>query len=420
MNQGTRAVGHVRGGRWSLAFAGAAMASELLVVTPAMAVTEMPPPYDARSVGMGATGVAHCTSGAAIYHNPANLTEVNQLTLTATFTPAMSTSTTPVEGPSTSRSSDASLLPFFLLGGGYRLSQRVVLGAGVYPIGGFGGTYNNVAALGGQKLSMQVATIEVSPVVTLALLENLAFSVGYRVTIVTQKSTLPMGIPPTMVSADMDMSGANYLGVQTGLSWRATRALRMGLVYRSKVTTKMTGTTTINGSSSDTSTKFSSPHGVKAGVAYELLPDKLMLAADFRYLAYSSSSKEMVIKVSTPAGPQENVQNLGWKDVYAGYFGAEYWVHPRLAVRTGYSFTTSATPRERPNALYTIPGLFHDLHAGVGTRWNQWSFDLAGMYSWASTEISSSDIAPDLQASTFPGTYSSSLWFVSGSVTYRR
>src|SRR5512145_2248853 len=37
---------------------------------PVLANTEPPSAYDARSVGMGSTGVAHVENGASLYHNP--------------------------------------------------------------------------------------------------------------------------------------------------------------------------------------------------------------------------------------------------------------------------------------------------------------------------------------------------------------
>src|SRR5512141_164073 len=51
----------------------------LLTAGQVLASTELPSPYDARSVGMGGAGIASVHNAAAIYHNPAALHEVQSL-----------------------------------------------------------------------------------------------------------------------------------------------------------------------------------------------------------------------------------------------------------------------------------------------------------------------------------------------------
>ena len=45
-----------------------------------------PPAYDARSVGLGGTGLAYLDSAAALFHNPANLAGVPRLDVSAALT----------------------------------------------------------------------------------------------------------------------------------------------------------------------------------------------------------------------------------------------------------------------------------------------------------------------------------------------
>lgn len=392
----------------------------VLVLSPtrASASTELPSPYDARSVGMGGTGVATIHNGAAVYHNPAALHEVKVMAATVAFTPGVSSLSGPVEGPDTKVTSKAGFVPLFLVGGAYRLADRLVVGAAFYPVGGFGATYDNVAALGGQQLKVQVAVSEVSPVVTYSVLPNLAVSVGYRLTIVSEKMSTPVATPAGLAIADVDMSGMSYFGVQAAVYYRPIDRLRLGAVYRSKVTASLDGGTTVAGARSDSSTKLSNPHGFKLGAAFDAIPDRLLVALDLKYLLYSESSKEMVTTMSTPGGNVDSTQRLDWKNAFSGYFGLEFLAKPMLPIRAGYNLTTSATPKSRPSPLMMPPGIVHGPSAGVGLRLAQLDFDLGGYYSLGKTSVSGSDLAPD--AGVLPGEYGTTFWMVAVSATYRR
>jgi long-chain fatty acid transport protein len=391
----------------------------LLAARYASASTELPSPYDARSVGMGGTGIAHVHNGASIYHNPAALHETGAMAATLSLSPGISSLSGPINGPDTSVSSKSGVVPLFLVGGAYRITHRLVVGAALYPTGGFGATYDNVAALGGQRLKVEVGIGELSPVVTYSVLPNLAVSLGYRITRVSQSMSMPVTGPDGQLAiADLSLTGTSFLGAQAALYYRPIERLRLGAVYRSKVTATLDGSMTVAGARMDASTKMSSPHGVKIGAAFDAIPNRLLLAADFKVLFYSESSKEMVTTTTTPAGPASMTQRLNWKDAFSGYFGAELLATPRIPVRAGYNFTTSATAKSHPSPLIMPPGVVHGPSAGVGLRLATLDLDVGAYYSFGKTRISGADLAPDAGAA--PGEYGTKLWIVAASATYRR
>jgi long-subunit fatty acid transport protein len=163
---------------------------------------------------------------------------------------------------------------------------------------------------------------------------------------------------------------------------------------------------------------MSNPHGMKLGAAFDAIPGRLLLAADLKVLLYSESSKEMVITTATPAGPMSSTQRLDWKNAFSGYFGAELLATPRLPVRAGYNFTTSATPKSRPSPLMMPPGVVHGPSVGAGRRLANLELDVGAYYSFGKTRISGADLAAD--AGVAPGEYGTTLWILSASATYRR
>src|SRR5689334_22945813 len=120
-----------------------ALAALCSVSGKALATTEGPAFFDARSVAMGSTGVAHVHNGASLYHNAATLAEIENVAVTLDISPVIPVFTTPFTGPNTSVKSDSNIAPFFLAGGAYRLNERLVLGLGFFGAGGFGGSYGD-------------------------------------------------------------------------------------------------------------------------------------------------------------------------------------------------------------------------------------------------------------------------------------
>src|SRR5438552_9443362 len=94
--------------------------------------------YDGRAVAIGGTGASYVENGASVFLNPATLDGVKGVATTVDLSPIGPGLTTPLAGPDTAVKSDTSFFPLFVAGGGFRVSDRVVLGLAVYPTTGFG------------------------------------------------------------------------------------------------------------------------------------------------------------------------------------------------------------------------------------------------------------------------------------------
>lgn len=354
------------------------------VAAPARANIDPVAAYDARVGGMGDTGAAYVRNATAIFYNPALLQSIDSLSVTfsvAAALPGVTHGSVPLDGPDTEVDSDITLVPSPFLGLGYRLSKRIVLGLAAYPLEAYGGAFKDVQTLGGNDITSVIATVESSPAVAVAVLDNLSLGFGYRITYIQQIVRSPTLIGDEFVTTETDLSGINFAGFHVGVNYRPVKSVSLGLSYRSKIETTIDGTVDTPGlPKQDLSAEVGSPHRFKAGVAYSLLGDRLLIALDMKMMLYEGSHEESVATLETPAGPLKQVQPLHWNNAVGLGIGAEYAVSPRVAVRAGYSASSSATPTETAGYFTPSPGALHVAHVGAGLRLDHWDFDLGMIY----------------------------------------
>src|SRR5262245_34004004 len=111
---------------------GCSFASAISLSSLVFATTEPPSPHDARSVGMGSTGVASTHNGAAMFHNVAALHEVEKLAITLSASPTKIDQSSPLTGPDSEVDADSTWIPLFLVGAALRVHERVVVGLAAY------------------------------------------------------------------------------------------------------------------------------------------------------------------------------------------------------------------------------------------------------------------------------------------------
>lgn len=427
MSESTRSEGQEQGGGVPLAVgsrrgrcvASAAGLSAMLVATGAWASPELPGQYDARSVGMAGTGATFLHNGAAVFHNPASLDGVDQLAVTGVISPFMPKTTAPVEGPNDSTSTDFTVIPLFLAGAGYRVTERVVLGLAGYAHTGFGAKFADVEALGGENMELVAAIMELAPALSFRITEGFSLGASYRISYAQQKTSLVVPVPDPMTGMlvptkmESDLSGMNFTGFQLGANYAATEDLHAAVTFRSQVKTEVSGDTTMNGMDFDTTSEVATPHRLLLSVDHEFLEDRLLLAANFKYLFYKGSNDEVDTVMTVPmVGEQKTTQELGWKNVPGFALGAEYMATEMVPVRLGYSLSRSATPEEKANPFAPGPGWIHGLHAGTGARLDSVDLDLGGQYL-----LQRADIEPE---TALPGEYNFDAVVVSLSATYHR
>ncbi|MET0385700.1 MAG: outer membrane protein transport protein [Polyangiales bacterium] len=393
--------------------------------------------FDARSTGMGATGVAFIDSAAAIPINPAALDQIGKLALTLDATMIISQPqrvyvvTHPEAGGGTFQNYEtirfdrtSAVLPF--LGGAYRIHERVVIGAGVYPLVG-SGTTNKYRPAPELRPDLEVTNrsstglVEVGVPVSVRILDNLSLAAMWRATYLTTSATTPLapyvytpGAPdPTYASTEV--SGWNFGGFEFGLLYKPVSSLRLGLTYRSKVVVEGTGTINAAGMELDAIAPFANPHSFRAGAAFSTLEDRLLLAADFKYLLYGDAFKTIDTIVVMNGMESTRSTQTNWMNAFSVHLGAEYALLPIARVRAGYSVVQSATPKDYADARYAPPGYSHAFTLGFGvTVLEKLSIDLAGVYIAYQTRVETK--TPN---NAGPGLYGSNAAQIAASATFR-
>jgi long-subunit fatty acid transport protein len=341
---------------------------------------------DARAVAMGNTGTAFVEGGAAIYYNPALLDQTRRLDATLTLAAVSAVLETPITGPYTEYSSAATPFPLFLAGANLRVADRVVVGLAVYPTAGFGATYPRV--LDGQDVTLTAVSVEAAPTASFAVTKELAIGLGWRATY----TKLETGAPLLSTYEERSVSGTNLLGAQAGILYRPVPALRLGLAYRSKLSTSLSGTTSFNGMTLPTTSAIAWPHQFRAGAALALLDDALLVALDASYAMYSDATQELVIVDQYATGPKTTTSTLGWLDAYGAGVGVEGRIG-RWAVRGGWGIARSRTAPDLASYFFAPPGLLQSFHVGGGLRLERWSVDLGGYYEAAARNVDVDRIA---------------------------
>jgi long-chain fatty acid transport protein len=371
----------------------------------AYASTEINGLFDGRSAGMGGTGVAYLDSPGAIPTNPALLDQIGKLTISADVFYIISQPQSPYRvwhiDPATgnyyetydtviSKSASAPL-PF--IGAAFRLNDRIVVGAAAYPVIAQGAQaeyrpapdeYPNTVAV--NKVGM--ALFEASIPVSIRITDKLALGVSWRITYMSQSINVPIDTfaPPAGISfnsaagapinTELKTTGVNFGGAQVGVLYRPVPSLRLGLTYRSKVIVSGSGTNTITlaGTQMDLEARnsYTNPHMFRAGLAWSVLNDHLLLALDFKYLLYAEAYKEIetITVMKTPTGSKESVNHrpLYWKNAYTVQVGAEYKLSDTFRARAGYILATSATTPDYALSYMAPPGNSHLVGGGLGIQ----------------------------------------------------
>lgn len=395
----------------------------LLAGHTAYASTELNAQYNARSVGMGGTGVAFIGDGSSLYLNPATLDMIQDLAITADFMAVPYRLGAPFIAGQQDES-ELAVAPYFLLGGGYRLNDRVVVGFAAFPTLGIGTTYKGVTALGGADAKVSVATIELAPGVSYKLHDRLSLGLTYRVTYTASETELAVPAGEGLAIVNQDTHGTSWLGVSAGLLYRPTDQISLGVNYRSKTSATLTGTQTIAAvAEQDIEQDFATPQEIRVGSAVRLLDNKLLVALDAKAVFYRATNKELVTRVTDapPGTPDEattSVVTQNWRNVVAGNLGAELALSEAVRVRAGYAITSSATPESHPSPFIAPPAMLSSYHVGAGLRLAQWDFDVAAFYSASSAEVEN-DQYPAMPSPT-PGRYEFTILSAALSATYRR
>ncbi len=357
-----------------------------------------------RGLGMAGAQNAIANDGAALYHNVAGLAQAEenfvQLNADLIF-------------PKFKYESEQSQLGKFLMPEitcGIRLSQKMVLGCGIYTPYGLGATYSGGSF---QKSFLAVVnnTIALSYQLSDTLSVGIAGDLGFGQ--LKYNSALhqigDIVFKPAFLKTDANGFG---LGFRAGILWQPDKKFSLGLSYSSPMKIHLTGKTDFSLFGLELGTdkfnaRVSFPARFGSGIAFRP-NDNLVLAFDVNYYDFSQTDS---IDFDFKLLPLIR-QKLQWENNWSVHLGAEQKITDNFMLRSGIAWMNSAVPKETANPI--IPdGDGYCFGIGCSYKMDNWSIDLAYLYAWTERKVE------NFHGFLSPGDYKTTVNVVSAGLTYR-
>lgn len=290
-----------------------------------------------------------------------------------------------------------------------------------------------------------IKTIEAN--LNLAYQLNEAWSFGGGVRFISGEghfgATAPGHLPstPTQVSATTVIPAAGttlkYMegedtawGWQVGTAWQIDQDHRIGFAYKSEVKLSLDGYAEgvgfglMPGQKNDGNMKLPLPATLELA-SYHQLTDALAVHASFNWTDWSAFEKLEANLVGYDTPQEVKIEN--WEDNYRFAFGATYQAMPKLALRTGIAYDTSAVSDK--NRTITIPETDRTwLSVGASYEFTK-KFTLDGGFTYiiakdaSIKEARSTDYKSDVLAESIGGTFvgqtSGNVWLIGVQANYR-
>lgn len=339
----------------------------------------------ARASGMGTAFIAVADDPAALYFNPAGITQLPGTNLYVggfTLTPS-ATYKTPG-----GQEEDSNVETFFAphLYTTSAINDRVWLGLGVFSPFGVGGTRWNEDGLTRYLSTRElIATIDANPTVTYRLSSAWSVGVGFDYLYSISESGRMVNqsaVNGSDAKLSLKSTGGGF-GYNFGIFYRPEGKLKkwsIGAAYRSRVKVYYDGTMELSniaptlqplfgagGFSTTTNFTLTFPDTYSLGIAYRPSP-RLTIALDAERVRWSTFKElRLDLEHEVPPALPNSITRLDWHDVWWLKGGAEYRLNDTLTLRAGYNYMENPVPDSSfepgdPDANQ------HDLTVGAGFR----------------------------------------------------
>ncbi|WP_210473134.1 outer membrane protein transport protein [Vibrio crassostreae] len=398
--------------------------------------------YSATGLGRAYAGEAAMADGAdAQWRNPAMLTylEGTQVSVGAIYVDPnidIDGTSTSVGGASTtpSNSSDfahSAVIPNFYVS--HKYNEKFALGFAA------GTNYGMETDLGkdfgganhGNEAS--VTTMELNLNAAYQVLESVSIGGGIRY-IMAEGSFGAIASPQSPLAGTTlkYMEGDDTAwGWQVGTAWQINENNRLGFTYKSEVDL------TLEGYAKGIGFNSTNPAAHKSGsmdlalpataelASFHQLTDKVAVHASINWTNWSSF-KELV--ADFPGEKSVGIKEENWEDNYRFALGTTYQMTPKLALRSGIAYDTSAVSEKHRTA--TIPETDRTwLSIGAGYQWSeQLTLDAGFTYILAKdARMQESDLGTlqpfepgaDYFGGSFEGEVTGSIWLIGIQANYR-
>jgi long-subunit fatty acid transport protein len=372
--------------------------------------------YTARHQAMGGTAIASVDDASAGFHNPAGLQGIRGFGFIGDFSLILGKVRATPDVSAGNLESNTVKAPFFLLGAGYRLSDWLTLGLAGFPVASGGAEYHYDSRGTAILDKTEIVFFETTPMLSLNVPKDrilpgtLAFGAGYRFSYVTFDREKGEASNPRVL--DLKLSGFDATGFRLGMQYRPIDAVKLGVVFRNKVTvtTKADSATVFLQEATNGELDFTLP--AKLGFGTRVDWQRFGFGNDVEW-AFQSQNKRPALK-GTLQGTEVQVPNVfDWQNGITWRTGLEYRLGPggsggggpSVPLRVGYIYDAKVTNQAYPSAFGTPPAPTRTLTAGAGFVSEHWQVNLAVSRRFGEAYVFDTDLGKGCNFCSFAGQY---------------
>jgi long-chain fatty acid transport protein len=368
--------------------------------------------YTARHQAMGGTAIASVDDASAGFHNPAGLQGVRGYGFIGDFSLILGKVRATPDKSAGNLESNTVKAPFFLLGAGYRLSDWLTLGLAGFPVASGGAEYHYAPRGTAILDKTEIVFFETTPMLSLnvpkdrVLPGKLAFGAGYRISYVTFDREKGDAKDPRVLN--LKLNGLDASGFRLGVQYSPIDALKLGVVFRNKVTvtTKADSATVFLQEATDGELDFTLPAKLGFGTRVDL--GRFGFGNDVEW-AFQSQNERPALKGKLSGTPVEVPNVFDWQNGVTFRTGLEYRLGaadgPTVPLRVGYIYDATVTNQAYPSAFGTPPAPTRTLTAGAGFVAEHWQVNVAVTRRFGEAYIAKEDLGKGCNFCSFEGQY---------------
>ncbi len=345
----------------------------------------------ARGNGMGGGLVGSTRDASANYYNPANLTECTNVQIMVGMSLINPFCDVKVDGKRQHKMNAGWFPPPHVYIAAPVWGDKLFLGLGTYCEYGLGTKYDDNWLLKADSTETTIEQFTINPNIAYKITEDWSVSFGARLSYMTfenYKTPLDMGhdlLGRQNIYTKLKGDDINC-GYMLATQYKVNDALRLGLVYRSRINHRIEGDFDARGAvhplfsaatgaavppSGDARAKLVLPASVTFGANYDFT-SKFRGGAALTWTEWSTVNH---IDFRLPA-PSSRTQKLNWHDAWRIGFGFEYDFTNSFTGRMGYFYDWD--PSSKANGTTMLPpGDRHIIGFGLSYKFlESWRVDL--------------------------------------------
>jgi len=310
-----------------------------------------------KYAGRGNAATALSDSASSIFINPANIAALGGFNFTAGVSFVVPQfKYTPAAGEATESEASLSAPPVVALTYAFALGDLGDLGLGVGFHIPYGSTFAWPSGWQGREAvqSISLATYEVQPALAFRYKDLFAIGGGLRVMPTGLKQTRAVRFGDQAEGTVALAAAGTAIGGAAGATLWPVKGLALSVAWRSAATLEGDGDANFDfpapfdAAAIDTALEgtLPLPQTIRAGVAYDLIADRLNVSADFQYQFWETYQSLDVTFVNADGTKRTTSDPKKSMNSFIVYVGGELKLSEAFAVRAGYVFDQHTQPEE--------------------------------------------------------------------------